>query len=38
VTVDRATGEIRPYFTEGFTPELEPAGYHMHFYLDRPWW
>ena len=35
VTVDEATGEIQaPYFTEGFTPELEPAGYHMHFYLD----
>lgn len=35
VVVDQETGEITvPYFTEGFTPELEPAGYHVHFYLD----
>lgn len=35
VAVDGATGEIiAPYFTEGFTPELEPAGDHLHFYLD----
>jgi len=35
VSVDESTGEITaPYFTQGFTPELEPAGYHLHFFLD----
>ena len=35
VSVDQDTGEITvPYFTEGFVPELEPADYHVHFYLD----
>jgi hypothetical protein len=35
IAVDEATGELTvPYFTEGFRPELEPAGDHLHFYLD----
>ena len=35
VSSDDATGEVTAlYFTEGFTAELEPAGYHVHFYLD----
>ncbi|MEZ5250915.1 MAG: hypothetical protein R2713_17390 [Ilumatobacteraceae bacterium] len=35
VSVDEATGELSaPFFTEGFVPELEPAGDHLHFYLD----
>jgi len=35
VVVDESTGEMMaPYFTEGFSPELEPASFHLHFYLD----
>ena len=35
VSSDDATGEVTAlYFTEGFAAELEPAGYHIHFYLD----
>ena len=35
VAVDTDTGEMTvPYQTFGFVPELEPADYHLHFYLD----
>lgn len=32
---DPAPGDVAiHYFTSGFVPELEPIGYHLHFYLD----
>jgi serine/threonine-protein kinase len=32
---DPGTGDLSVYyFTSGFAPELEPAGLHLHFYLD----
>jgi hypothetical protein len=35
IAVDQETGELTvPYFVEGFIPQLEPADYHLHFYLD----
>lgn len=35
VGVTEETGELNLFFfTEGFVPELEPAGYHVHFYFD----
>ena len=35
VSLDADTGEmIAPYEVFGFTPELEPSDYHLHFYLD----
>jgi predicted Ser/Thr protein kinase len=35
VALDDTTGEMLvPYETVGFTPELEPASDHLHFYLD----
>jgi predicted Ser/Thr protein kinase len=35
VALDETTGEMLvPYETIGFTPELEPADDHLHFYLD----
>lgn len=35
VAVDQETGEVfTGYEVFGFEPQLEPAGYHLHFYLD----
>jgi len=36
ISPDEETGEIRvAWFSLGFTPELEPVGYHLHFYIPE---
>lgn len=36
ITVDEENGALEvPWFTLGFTPELEPADYHLHFYIPE---
>jgi serine/threonine-protein kinase len=35
IAFDEETGEVTlAFFTEGFVPQLEPAGHHVHFYFD----
>lgn len=34
ISIDADGGLIAPFVATGYTPELEPAGFHVHFYFD----